>query len=251
MGSTLGVLKTAATRVGMSLEEYQQRQAAGEKWCTACKDWRPIADFHKDASRGDGLKASCKWPLIQNSTRPSKPERQRRAAANQAWCRTCKTWLPFADVVQGACRPHIAAEARARYRGPAGAVIRAQKRARLRGLDPIPPWWSQERFEFFDGACAYGCGRKAYGLDHIWPVVRGGRSVPGNLVPACRSCNSSKSSKHPAPWVNQGINAFPDSWCDVATLALEHGTDEWLETPTPELDGRTWTQMPDALVGVA
>jgi 5-methylcytosine-specific restriction endonuclease McrA len=101
--------------------------------------------------------------------------------------------------------------------------------ARKRGLNPIPPWWSADRLADFAGNCAYGCGRPATGHDHIWPVVRGGRSVPSNVVPACQPCNSSKKDGDPTPWVERGFLAFPTQWTDVLALAIEHGTDEWLE----------------------
>lgn len=46
----------------------------------------------------------------------------------------------------------------------------------------------------FDNRCAYcecsldGC----FTIDHVVPISKGGRHTIGNLVPACRSCNSSK-----------------------------------------------------------
>jgi 5-methylcytosine-specific restriction endonuclease McrA len=46
----------------------------------------------------------------------------------------------------------------------------------------------------FSNRCAYcdcsldGC----FTIDHVVPVSRGGRHSIGNLVPACKSCNSSK-----------------------------------------------------------
>lgn len=60
MGSKVGVLKVAAKRIGMSVEEYQSLQDRGMKYCYACKDWHPIADFGVDLSRGDRLTAICK-----------------------------------------------------------------------------------------------------------------------------------------------------------------------------------------------
>jgi len=42
MGSALGILKVAAGRIGISLDEYQARRAGGEKWCTACRAWHPL-----------------------------------------------------------------------------------------------------------------------------------------------------------------------------------------------------------------
>lgn len=51
----------------------------------------------------------------------------------------------------------------------------------------------------FDGRCAY-CGAKAREADHVVPVSRGGRHSIGNLVPACRSCNSSKQRRLIVEW---------------------------------------------------
>lgn len=59
MGSRIGVLLAHARRAGMTLEEYQARRALGEKWCTRCKAWHPESEFGRDASRADGLAASC------------------------------------------------------------------------------------------------------------------------------------------------------------------------------------------------
>jgi hypothetical protein len=41
------------------------------------------------------------------------------------------------------------------------------------------------------GRCAY-CPRQADTFDHVVPLIRGGRHTIGNLLPACRACNSSK-----------------------------------------------------------
>jgi 5-methylcytosine-specific restriction endonuclease McrA len=37
-------------------------------------------------------------------------------------------------------------------------------------------------------------GTRALTADHVVPLIRGGRSVRGNLVPACKDCNSKKQS---------------------------------------------------------
>lgn len=59
-------------------------------------------------------------------------------------------------------------------------------------------WWLQKRDA---GLCHY-CGQKfsprQLTMDHIVPLARGGTSTPGNVVPACRNCNRSKSVLTPA-----------------------------------------------------
>ncbi len=53
------------------------------------------------------------------------------------------------------------------------------------------------------GRCHY-CGRQVGArqltMDHVVPLVRGGRSTRGNVVPACKTCNTKKQQLLPAEW---------------------------------------------------
>jgi len=51
----------------------------------------------------------------------------------------------------------------------------------------------------YKNRCAY-CGRQMQRLtmDHVIPLSKGGHHVAGNIVPACRSCNSRKGNRLPA-----------------------------------------------------
>lgn len=53
-----------------------------------------------------------------------------------------------------------------------------------------------------EGAVCVYCGTtRMLGLDHVVPLAHGGANLRGNLVPACRSCNSSKfRSDRPHRW---------------------------------------------------
>jgi 5-methylcytosine-specific restriction endonuclease McrA len=55
---------------------------------------------------------------------------------------------------------------------------------------------------FFENCCAY-CGNKLMRAhrEHFVPVKRGGGLTVKNIVPACPSCNSRKSSKDPLDWL--------------------------------------------------
>jgi 5-methylcytosine-specific restriction endonuclease McrA len=72
-----------------------------------------------------------------------------------------------------------------------------RERARARELRRTP-WWKRRRAT---GVCHY-CGERfapqSLTMDHVVPLVRGGRSTKGNVVPSCKSCNSDK--KHRLPW---------------------------------------------------
>ena len=61
-------------------------------------------------------------------------------------------------------------------------------------------WW-QNRIA--RGPCHY-CGRSfpagELTMDHLVPVIRGGKSTRGNVVPACKDCNSKKKYLLPIEW---------------------------------------------------
>jgi 5-methylcytosine-specific restriction endonuclease McrA len=54
--------------------------------------------------------------------------------------------------------------------------------------------------EYFDNKCAY-CGKeKKLEQDHFIPLSKGGEYTINNIVPTCRSCNSSKGTKDFFEW---------------------------------------------------
>lgn len=71
-----------------------------------------------------------------------------------------------------------------------------RERAKARELRQSP-WWQRKRAT---GICHY-CGKRfapqELTMDHLVPLVRGGRSTKGNLVPACKPCNDQKKHKLP------------------------------------------------------
>jgi 5-methylcytosine-specific restriction endonuclease McrA len=81
--------------------------------------------------------------------------------------------------------------------GEAAGIRREKARAReLRQSG----WWKRR---IAGGRCHY-CGREVGArrltLDHVVPLIRGGTSVRGNVVPACKDCNSAKQSLLPWEW---------------------------------------------------
>lgn len=63
-------------------------------------------------------------------------------------------------------------------------------------------WWQRRLAK---GRCHY-CGKrvapKALTMDHVVPLVRGGCSTKGNVVPCCKECNSKKKYLLPTEWAD-------------------------------------------------
>jgi 5-methylcytosine-specific restriction endonuclease McrA len=61
-------------------------------------------------------------------------------------------------------------------------------------------WWKNR---VANGTCHY-CGGHfppdELTMDHLVPIVRGGRSVRGNVAPACKECNNRKKHMLPLEW---------------------------------------------------
>jgi len=53
-------------------------------------------------------------------------------------------------------------------------------------------WWKNILAKGLCHYCNEGFAASELTMDHIVPVSRGGRSVKGNIVPACKDCNSKK-----------------------------------------------------------
>ena len=61
-------------------------------------------------------------------------------------------------------------------------------------------WWQRKRSEGKCFYCASAVIPKELTMDHIVPIIRGGKSTKGNLVPACKECNNKKKHSLPMEW---------------------------------------------------
>ena len=61
-------------------------------------------------------------------------------------------------------------------------------------------WWKRRCSA---GLCHY-CGKKvsprSLTMDHIVPIIRGGKSTKGNVAPACKECNTKKKHSLLMEW---------------------------------------------------
>ncbi len=151
------------------------------------------------------------------------PCRRLRPTLRTATCEQCgvdfqkKQPGPFCSVncygLSIRLRPSDNPQVKRRHREGAAPGLSAKRRAKLLGR-----WKRQQK------PCAY-CGDHADTVDHVMPLVRGGTNYEGNLIPACRRCNSSKSGKTVIEW-RHGVS-----------LGAVKDLPEWLgKPPKPRAD---------------
>ncbi|MCP4665420.1 MAG: HNH endonuclease [Deltaproteobacteria bacterium] len=61
-------------------------------------------------------------------------------------------------------------------------------------------WWDRKTQRGVCYYCRRMVGRDQLTMDHVVPLSRGGKSKKGNIVPACKECNSKKKYMLPLEW---------------------------------------------------
>lgn len=96
-----------------------------------------------------------------------------------------------------------------------------RRRARLalaNGFMSVSSRDIQLRFDEFNSRCAY-CGADCSPtLDHFIPIASGGRHVLSNLLPACATCNLSKSARNPETWYRAQPFFTEQRWRMILTV---------------------------------
>lgn len=188
-----GAIIIAARRAGVTLEFYLAQVASGLKWCWHCRMWKPIDKFGSDRSRSDGRDPKCR-----DCRRP--PKQLALIVETQAEYE----------------RRHYASDADFRFRR------RQRVYARRRNINPMPIEGRDALLEAFAGLCAY-CSNDAETWDHIVPVSKGGRTEPGNMLPACASCNSRKKDRDVYDFIDAAGIVVSSELEGYLSLALEWG----------------------------
>ncbi len=49
-------------------------------------------------------------------------------------------------------------------------------------------------------------------MEHVVPIIRGGKSFKGNVVPACKECNSKKKYLLPIEWEEYLRTLEKEAW---------------------------------------
>jgi len=69
-------------------------------------------------------------------------------------------------------------------------------------------WWKNRVAKGLCHWCREQFPPAELSMDHIVPVIRGGKSSRGNLVPSCKGCNNKKKHMLPVEW-EEYLTALP------------------------------------------
>jgi 5-methylcytosine-specific restriction endonuclease McrA len=141
--------------------------------------------------------AGCKKRRLED-IEGAKARRKRYYEANREQAiADAKRW--YTENIEAARK--TAAKNRRLWRKRNPDKVRAWKRARSyreRGAGPIDAQLVSAVLAA--GACIFCGGFGGLTIDHLLPISRGGTNDARNLVPACRTCNSSKQASDWRAW---------------------------------------------------
>ena len=80
--------------------------------------------------------------------------------------------------------------------------------------------WRKSLHEFTSKSCLY-CGKNSESIDHVVPRSKGGLTITENCVPACLSCNGSKTDNDAFEWYRR--QRFYDPRRSMAIKAWTEG----------------------------
>ena len=71
-------------------------------------------------------------------------------------------------------------------------------------------WWQDKLALGLCHFCDAKFPKEELSMDHLVPVSRGGKSVKGNVVVACKDCNNKKSYKTPVEMIFESLKTGED-----------------------------------------
>lgn len=166
-----------------SIKHKPDNEVPNKKECVICRETKPSNQFSKNKGSKDGLHSRCK----NCAKLKSRQWKQQNAAHHQEYNHS------YQKTTNGKT---ISSIATAKYRS------KKQK---------LPSGFSKTDWHlalcYWNGLCAYCSSQQGLWnpicMEHFIPVDFGGSFTKENILPACKSCNSSKGNRNPAEWLNQ------------------------------------------------
>ena len=166
---------------------------------------KPIDKFSKESRRASGIRTQCKKCYASYSRDWARKNSDVVNARVRAYHQKNKDDLNLKRAIRAKKNPEQTNESRNRWARNNPEKIRAsrvkslhRRRALEKAFNYEVPVKAIRKMQ--NSACSY-CGASGkIEIDHVVPISKGGRNSEGNLVPACATCNKSKSDKFVMEW---------------------------------------------------
>ena len=176
--------------------EYFATRTGGKGLATQCK--KCTAVHYKEYRQKNKEKIAEYWKVYRQAKKESVAKiRKRSYEANKE---TAAEWSREYYRENKSHRSAVAKTYRQANKDQFNIYLQ-MRRARKKSL---PATLTQQQWEsiktYFDDKCAYCGAQVALAQDHLVAVINGGGYTAENIIPACGSCNSSKSTKRLESW---------------------------------------------------
>lgn len=181
------------------------------KQCSKCGETKPHSEYHHDKHSKDGHVQRCKscvqikskqW-LENNRQRNIESCKARYLANPESYKKRSKEWAIN--------NPDWKAQTNRQYQLNNPHVYRATKQRRKirKAQNGEYAISNKEWIKLYSSPCIYCGSNKDIQADHVIPIARGGTHGIGNLVPACKTCNTSKRERTITEWKKAKRNPEP------------------------------------------
>lgn len=186
------------------------------KGCNGCGQTKPHSEFYKDNRPGRDIQSKCK--ACQKAYRLARidKDKENKAAYYQAnkpkfYGYHRKRYEKFSDEIRQkskqwrADNPEKFANQLLSWRlaNPEKHNEAGQKRRARQKANGVFSISQKELKRLYSSVCFYCGAIEPITLDHVVPIALGGRHSIGNIVPACRPCNTSKKDRLLITWLKR------------------------------------------------
>jgi len=167
------------------------------KRCGKCGETKPLEDFSNNKKYVDGKRTQCRvcyneymkqWSRRNAETVNARVLRYHHANKEQKNLERAARWQ--ADKLKGIVRKPRNTEATNAIK-----LASSKKRRAILESNGGRGLTNKQLDVLRHKPCFYCQKANAGAVDHVIPIMRGGKDTEGNVVPACSSCNSQKGFK--------------------------------------------------------
>lgn len=187
------------------------------KACSRCKQILPYEAFNKKALTPTGLNSACRNCANEMKRNITPEQRERKNAKNRHYRKTNaeavkatnrnqylakrEERIAYADAwINNNRKKHNSYQIKNRYKHRERDAAYARARRAKKKYNGVFYVSLKETKALLSKPCFYCNERNAMTIDHVIAINKGGRDSIGNLVPACKSCNSSKQDLTIMEW---------------------------------------------------